>query len=231
MKYTRFLFGTSLYLSCCLVLCACHKTDPELVKMDYEYYDLTPGRYVEYEVTEIIHDVDMAVPHDTFQYDLKTVIGDTFLDNQGRIAREFLRYKKLPGQTTWTLSDIWTTLIVDARAELVEENQRIIKLLFPPRSGKNWNPNSFNNDSEQDWYYASVHQPYQLNGYEFDSTLYVQQDDFFSMVDHRRKFEVYAKGIGLIHKHYRDLKIIGFDTTNIERGTELYYRYKGHGIE
>lgn len=195
--------------------------------MHESYFDLTPGRYVAYDVIEITHDVT----HDTLIYQLKTVIGDTFIDNNGRVAREFLRYKRFPGQTEWGLTDIWTALIVDSRAELVEENQRIIKLVFPPSLSSDWDAHAFSELPTLPCFYSAIHKGFNIGVNTFDSTLIVQQDDYFTMVDHRRKYEVYAKNIGLVKKYFRDVKIVGFDTTNVVSGKELYYSYTSHGIQ
>jgi len=59
----------------------------------------------------------------------------------------------------------------------------------------------------------------------------VEQEEFFSLIDYRRKYEVYAKNVGLISKFYKDLKISGFDTTNVQSGTELFYTFIGYGFQ
>jgi hypothetical protein len=220
---TVFVFSIFAFL---LLFVSCEKDNSNL-GLNTEYFGLQKGGYVEYQVTEILHDVDGAIQHDTMSYLLRTVIGDTFIDNQGRIANEFLRYKRTNTSEDWQLIDIWTAIISENRAELVEENQRVIKLVFPPSKGKDWNPNSFNNLDESEYYYASV----DLSALNFDSTLFVEQEDFFSLVDRRKKHEIYAKGIGLVNKYYKDLKILGFDTTNVQFGRELYYSYLNHGIQ
>jgi len=59
----------------------------------------------------------------------------------------------------------------------------------------------------------------------------VEQEEFSSLVDHRRKYEVYAKGVGLIHKYYKDLEIQNFDTLNVKNGNEVFYYLTGYGFE
>lgn len=224
MKY-RFFIITILFLvySC--------KKDTTKISLHQDYYDLTPGRYVEYQVMEIDHNVNHIIPHDTLRYYLRTVIGDTFIDNEGKIAREFIRYKRGALTEQWVQSDLWTTIISDSKAQLVEENQRVVKLIFPPAKGKEWDANAMNMQGKFLSYYKSVHVPYSIGNFAFDSTLVVEQDDFFSMIDYRRKYEVYAKNIGLVYKYYKDLQISSFDTLNIQQGTELFYTCIGYGIQ
>lgn len=221
----RFL-GKILLFSFLVLLFSCKK-DNSIPELNLDYYGLQKGAFIEYQVTEISHDIDGLVQHDTLTYFLRTVIGDTFVDNEGRIANEFFRFKRISLLEDWQLIDVWTTIIADNRAELVEENQRVIKLVFPPSKGKEWNPNAFNNSNKEEYYYANIHSPFE----NFDSTLFVEQDDFFSLVDRRKKHEVYAKGVGLVHKYFKDLKISGFDTTNVQLGKELYYNYLNHGVQ
>ncbi len=221
----RFL-GKILLFSFLVLLFSCKK-DNSIPELNLDYYGLQKGAFIEYQVTEISHDIDGLVQHDTMTYFLRTVIGDTFVDNEGRIANEFFRFKRISLLEDWQLIDVWTTIIADNRAELVEENQRVIKLVFPPSKGKEWNPNAFNNSNKEEYYYANIHSPFE----NFDSTLFVEQDDFFSLVDRRKKHEVYAKGVGLVHKYFKDLKISGFDTTNVQLGKELYYNYLNHGVQ
>ena len=221
----RFLVKILLF-SFLALLFSCEK-DNSIPELNLDYYGLQKGAFIEYQVTEISHDIDGLVQHDTMTYFLRTVIGDTFVDNEGRIANEFFRFKRISLLEDWQLIDVWTTIIADNRAELVEENQRVIKLVFPPSKGKEWNPNAFNNSNKEEYYYANIHSPFE----NFDSTLFVEQDDFFSLVDRRKKHEVYAKGVGLVHKYFKDLKISGFDTTNVQLGKELYYNYLNHGVQ
>lgn len=213
-----------------VLIVSCKKQDPAPL-FHYDYYDLTQGRYIDYDVIEINHDVDYSIPHDTLIYQLRTVIGDTILDNEGRIAHKFMRYKRNDSASAWVLTDVWTTIIDGKRAELVDENQRIVKLVFAPTLNKEWNPNAFNMFGEMTSYYADIHVPYAVGPLNFDSTLFVEQDDFHSLVDHSRQFEVYAKGVGLVRKYYKDLTIANFDSLNVKKGKELFYTCIGYGFE
>lgn len=209
------------------------KKQAETPQFYYDYYDLTQGRYIEYDVMEIKHDVSLATKHDTMIYQLRTVIGDTIIDNEGRIARKYIRYKRPNASASWVLTDIWTTIISQNRAELVEENQRVIKLVFAPTLSKEWNPNSFNMFPEQSAFYRDIHDPYSIGSLDFDSTLFVIQEEMEepNLVVHKQQFEIYAKGIGLIRKYYKDLTIQNFDTLDVQYGNELFYTCTAYGFQ
>lgn len=222
----------SLFVLCVMIASSCKKqVDPP--SFHYNYFDLTPGRYIDYDVMEIVHDVDQAIEHDTVYYQLRTLIGDTIIDNEGRVARKFIRYTRTNASSSWVLSDIWTAIIEGNRAEVIEENQRIIKLIFAPTASKVWNPNAYNMFEENEIYYGDIHVPITLGSLFFDSTLVViQEENEPSFIDYKNQFEVYAKGVGLVKKYFKDLRqITSFDTLNIQQGNESFYTCIGYGIQ
>lgn len=216
-----------LLLILTLVFVACKKQKP--VNFHFGYFGLEPGRYVVYDVMEINHDQALA-QHDTVYYQLKTVWGDTVIDNEGRIAREFLRYTRPNASSNWQITDVWTGIIDGIRAELVEENQRVVKLVFSPSISKSWDANNYNMLGEMLCYYTDIHDDYTINGQEFDSTLIVEQADFTSLIDTVRKYEVYRKGTGLIRKYLKD-NHYQFGSPEVNKGTELYMNFITSGFE
>ncbi len=200
----------------------------------YEYFGLTDGKYVDYDVFEVIHDINASVQHDTSFYYLRTFIGDTVIDNSGRLAREFKRYRKDSVNGAWVLTDLWTAVIDENRGELVEENLRKVKLGFPVHLQTTWKENSFNSNStsnEQDFFYTNIHIPYSLNSIEFDSTVHIQKDGELSFVSYKVHNEIYAKNVGLVSKYYKDLNINLGDTLNISSGSELIYTCIDYGTQ
>jgi len=210
---------------------SCKKEKVETPKMHLNYFGLIPGRFVTYEVLEVFHDDDVLVAHDTLRYQLKTVIGNEFIDNNGRTAREFKRFKRNSSSAPWVVSDLWTAIIENYKAELVEENQRIIKLVFSPTEDKIWNPNTYNAMASSESNYENIHASVTLNNINFDSTLIVRQGYFKSLIDYQNASEIYATNIGLVSKSYKNLKIANFDTLNVKKGYEIHYKCLGYGFE
>lgn len=224
---TKILFSFCLFL----FIVACKKDQSNTsFQMHTDYAPIEEGRFVIYNATEIIHD-DAVNQHDTLNYLLKTKIGQIYYDNEGRAAREFLRYTSIDTGATWQLKDTWTTILDGNRFELVEENQRVVKLLFAPTKSKEWNMNVYNTLPKQNINYSSIHAPFSINNNSFDSTLTVKQADFFSLVDYKKQNEVYAKRVGLVSKYFKDLTIANFDTLNVVKGKELYYNCISFGLE
>jgi hypothetical protein len=224
-------FNFVLIIAVALSVFSCKK---EQVAQDlhYDYYDLTPGRYIDYSVLEIIHDENQLIKHDTLRYELRTLIGDTIIDDEGRIARKYLRFKRNNNSLPWVQTDVWTTIVVDNRAELVEENQRLIKLVFAPTASKQWNTNAFNMNPVLTVFYSDIHKSKTIGAFTFDSTLVVEiEENETNAIQYKRKYETYAKGIGLVSKYFKDLSIVNFDVTNIKSGNELFYTCIGFGVQ
>jgi len=169
---------------------------------------------------------------ETLYYKLKTVIGDTVIDNEGRVARRFYRYIFDTLTNSYKIKDLWTSIIDNYRAELVEENQRVIKMVFALSPEKEWNINAFNLGEENLAYYENIHEKYTLNGFIFNETVkvmheYVEPEFRF----YKNKYEVYAKGIGMIEKKYIDIEYENFDTLQPSSGEEIFYKIINYGKE
>lgn len=194
---------------------SCKKKDT--FDMHYDYFPLSQDRYVIYSVHEIFVDQQLQ-QKDTFDYFIKTLVGDTVMDNSNRIARKFERYFSSSASGPWTIHDVWTAIIDGGRAELVEENNRTIKLVFAPSEDDEWDMNAYNTLGQMNCYYSNINQPYTVNGSTFSTTVTVEQEDFSSFIDSRRKYEVYAKEVGMIHKYFKDFIIINGNPNNVKKG-------------
>jgi hypothetical protein len=204
------------------------KKQSQSVDMNHDYFPNMKGYFVEYEVMSIKHD-DLSNVHDTLIYKMKTVVGDTVIDNEGRIANKYYRYYFDTIYQKYKLVDLWTIIIDNERGELVEENQRKIKLVFPPTKSKEWDVNAFNDNAPIMVYYSNIHKPFQLNDLNFQSSIKVEEDSVYNLIQYKRKYEVYAKGVGLIKKHFQDFEINNFDYTNPLKGSELFYSAISYG--
>jgi hypothetical protein len=217
-------------ISTFLLLNSCKKV---LVNSDQflytSYFELKTGKFIEYDVMEITHDENATIQHDTSYYQLKCVIEDTFTDNAGRLAFNYVRYKRTNSTEPWAQADLWSTTVFNNKAELVEENQRIVKLVFPISEFTTWNADQFNTDIKLNCSYDELHVPKAINGFSFDSTLVVEQEDKRNLIEFKRKYEVYANRVGMVKKYYKDLQISNFDTLNIKSGKEIFMTLTNFG--
>jgi hypothetical protein len=230
-KNWRFLFALILAINF-LLLVSCGKDSSQPIDFHYNYFPLKEGQFAIYSVHE--EKVDPgggAVNNYEIDYFIKTKIGDTLIDNSGRVVRKFERYVSDSATGPWQIKDVWTAIIADNRAELVEENNRVIKLVFAPTEEKTWNINAFNTLSPIQAHYSNIHQAQTINGLSFPLSLVVQQENTLNLIQHKRKYEVYAKNVGMIAKVYKDAEITNFDTTQVTKGFTQIMQIVDFGIE
>ena len=222
-----------LFLSLLLLL-SCKK-NVEVIALnnhldDYKYSGIYNGRYIEYDVIHILHDDEVDI-HDTLKFRIKTLIGDTFTDNQGRISNKYLRYTWDDMFDNWKIKDVWSIIVNGKNAEIVDENQRLIYLTFPIQLNFSWNPSVYTVGSNESYFFKKIHIPTKLGNFQFDSTVTVIQNNYYTLVDYKKQYEIYAKNIGLISKFYKNLKIKNFDTLQVKKGEEWYFTLTNFGQE
>ncbi|MDG2504533.1 MAG: hypothetical protein P8M87_00125 [Crocinitomicaceae bacterium] len=226
------MFKSVLFLVLMIFVSSCEKDSASMdTNLYFSYFPMESGTYVDYEVVEIQHDVNAAVTSDTSSYFLRTVIGDTVTDNQGRLSRKFIRKKRDSNNDIWEISDVWTTIIDQNRVEVVEENKRKVWLVLPPLSTTIWDLNAYNMLPNVSCNYEGIHDSFEMNGLQFDSVLTVEQENVLNLISFRRKYAQYANHVGLVNWYYKDLNISNFDTLNIQSGSEFMYKCIDFGIE
>ena len=213
-----------------LVLTACKKNQDNNIIYGYEYYPSDSGAYVSYNVVEILHD-DLAGVHDTDYYQIKEIIGEEDVDLEGEIFKKVYRYKRLSETLPWSLQDVWVMKKSNRSVELVEENQRKIKMAFSISYDQYWDCNALNEEDEVICYYRNIYQPLNLNNESFDSTVVVEQENDLNFIHYTRSFEVYAREIGKIQYYHKDFDINEGDTLQAIKGNELFYTVFEYGKE
>ncbi len=222
-----------LALGAVLLIGGCKKSNTE-PDFHYEYFALEEGSYVIYDVMSIVHDDGGLIQHDTTYSQLKTIWKGEYIDNEGRPARELWRYTRDSVTEPWVLQDVWTGVIDGIRAELIEENQRVVKLVFAPTLQKIWDANAYNQDEELECFYRDIHSDTSMNGISFDPTVTVEIKSKNSLIDSVHFYEVYSEDIGLVYNHKRDVHFQYNSFTGtwfLNEGTELYYDYVSSGVE
>ena len=202
---------------------ACKKNSTE-VDLGYSYVPLDSGITTIFQVRDIFHDEALFPAHDTNYYQIKSVVGESFLDDIGDKTHKIRRYYRATSQEAWQIKDVWTIKNTGNRIEIVEENNRIIDFVFAPSLDKNWNANALNEFDTKDSYFLSIDRPSTINSFFFESTCAISHQAFTSFVDHNVEQDVYAKGIGKVYSVLKELTIDNFDTLDISKGLEIEYR-------
>jgi hypothetical protein len=195
-----------------LLFSSCEKTEDLVIDYKHGYYPDQLGHYVIYDVDSIVFD-EFADRSDTFRYQKKYVVDTPFVDGMGRDAFRIVRYHRADSTQGWSLSDVWWAVPTNNALEVVEENQRFIKLVFPPKETQKWDGNKYLADSLEgsrwfwifgDWEYTitALDVPATVNGLTFDSTLTVMHKSDSTHIERVVSEEQYAKGVGMIYKRF-----------------------------
>ena len=220
-----------LIISGLLLVCSCNKSNNKTIKYGYHFFPITEGQYVVYDVIDVFHDSALTIPHDTSLYQIKEIIGEEYEDEEGDAANKLYRYYRQNDTMIWTIQDAWSIKRTKRNGEIVEENDRRIKMTFAISYDQEWNCNALNDEEEQNCHYAEIYKPFSLGGIDFDSTVIVEHQDFTSYIQYLRSYAVYAPNIGCIYRVDKNLNINYQDTLNIHYGTEMIYSAVGWGIE
>lgn len=210
-----------------------------------DYYPLRLGNYIIYDVDSIRY--HETIPTDSSHYEVKEILADTFYDNEGRLNYSIERYIKADSGD-FVLQNVWSVLDANGNIEKVENNLRFIKLTAGILQGEQWDGHIYlgglddipveeqcNNLSFlEDWQfeYSLVDEPFDVNGFNFEHTVTVEQSGSINLIEYNYAKEVFAKDVGLIYKeffHYTDDDVDCLDCTwleHVECGYSVVMRVK-----
>lgn len=226
--YPMRLFVAILFAGTAFSAC---KKDDTTIFYGYQVYPMEEGRYVVYDVVDIFHDVALNPAHDTDFYQIKEVIGAEEEDGEGEMYRKLYRYYRAADTADWALQDVWTVKKTPQTLETLEENKRRISLAFSISYDRVWNYNAMNEDEALTARYDHIYEPLSVGGISYDSTVRVELEEVLTFIEYKRQYDVYATGTGRILKVRKDLQILNTDTTDIQKGSELFYTAVEAGIE
>lgn len=207
------------------------------------YYPSTIGKYVIYEADSTVYD-EFTFAAKLYKYQIKEKIEESYTDIQGRPALKLVRYiKKFDSikpysAIPWTLKDVWQVNISKTNVEVVEENIRFIKLIFPVKDKISWDGNSTNTLGQWNYIYSYTGNPENVNGINFELVTQVTQKDFPTLISREHYVEKYAKDVGLVYRKIVNLKLpvvtsLSVAPENIPQKSGIIYTLKviSHGTE
>ncbi len=214
-KYFRYLLA---FLFAILLFQGCKK-DTVIPPDPYyrEYFTAEVGNFIVYQCDSIVYD-DFNGTIDTFSFRIKEYYESEFVDNSGRSAIRTERYKQIESASNWVLKDVWQVVKTDLQVEKVEEDVRMIKLIFPVVDEKEWNINALNDLGVRTVAYKDIHSPYSTETLTFDSTITVENIDPQNLINEYRNTEIFAKGLGMVYKRFVDIQYVTPPAIGVESG-------------
>lgn len=233
-----------MFLSALLILAGC-KQDMDNTKLAPYLYDYAPvnvGHSIVYDVDSVEFNYIQGNTQivDTFHYQIKELVSDTFYDVNGKVNYRLEIYKRTDTtQPFTTVYQAYYALQLKSSYERVENDLHFVKLVFPPLMNENWQGNEYipANDTVADTYqpyagwtykYTSVNAPATINGLHFDSTVVVTGINEQNLINDALSRETYARHVGLIYKEWEVLTkqdvTSGWDYPNQANGFRIRMR-------
>ena len=184
-----------------------------------KYFPIELNQEKEFLVTNINHS---SFGKDTVTYYLKEVISEKFSDLEGDSAYRIERFWKTDSMDNYEIKDIWVANKSLNFAQLIEENIRFTKLIFPFDVNVVWDGNAFNNQQSQEYRIESINTPYNVNGLSFDSSITVIQNYKSNLLEYENSKEIYVIGVGLVYKENIEVLINSVDSNDFSQGYEFY---------
>lgn len=201
-----------ILISFTLVIGSCVKKKTEVNEniLGKDYYPIQSGKFIIYQVDSTVY---KDLPKDTIEYKylIKEKIADSFTDNTGKNAFRIERFikkfdpKKSYDSLPWVIKEVFLLNASDASIQILENNQRYTKLIFPVQAKASWNGNAGNALGEQTYKYDYIDNTENINNKTFNNVLLVVQKEFRPLVVDQYYIEKYAKGYGLIYKEIIDV--------------------------
>jgi hypothetical protein len=201
----------------------CGSDNPNPGLSDASYFPLRVGNFQIFQVTETkITPYNVA---ELFEYQLKTSVVDSFINNSGSYTYIIHRYKRETSDDTWQSLDTWAARLDESEAVVSEANVPFVKVKFPAQADMEWNGNAYNNEESSEfcngndftscdvYTFGFLKKPFETSGgLNFNNTIEVIENnnpDIFTTHDVRK--EIYAWQIGLV---YREKTILKYCTNN-----------------
>ncbi len=214
-----------LIISLFTIFFSCKKTDVDHVDFGYNYFPITMGHFIDYEVKEYLYE-DVGV-FDSNVYQLREVIDSSFIDQKGKTIYRQNRMTRSNDTLPWKTIEYRSFIRDIERLELNEGNIVFVKMRYPIRRGARWNGNALNHLPEETYEVINLDLKAEISDTTFNKTLRINQLTNINLIEEQFKEEVYAKDIGLVYFINMDIEL---STGEIKSGVQYTQVYLGHGI-
>lgn len=188
----------SILISCLLFACDNVNSNLPLPQDGGKFFYPNVGQSVIYDVEDIEYELTGKFMVKTYQ--LKEINVLAFKDLDGKEAFKIERYRRENNTQKWMIDSVFMAKKEIDKALKFENNVTYVKIYFPIKEGLKWNGNAYNSFGNDTYELKKVNQSFQTNGQKFENTFSVVQQNDSTLVDLKRRIEVYAENIGMIYQ-------------------------------
>lgn len=128
----------------------CNNTTEAVPDLGRGYYPLAVGNTWTYAVRDSVWSAaNVTTPTSTptaTSFQFRETITDVFTDAAGQPAYRLVRARRATATADWVNDSVFTISAPSNALILNRGNTRTVELVFPPRQGRSWNLNAFNNN-------------------------------------------------------------------------------------
>ncbi|MCX8020274.1 MAG: hypothetical protein N2747_07275 [Chitinophagaceae bacterium] len=223
--YRLFLFMVLPALSFSVFI-SCNKKETFLTDKITDYLPLAPGKYITYRVDSMVF-TNFGRSTEIRKYQVRHLVDALITDNLGRPAYRIFRFiRDSAGTQPWQANGTYLMMLLNDKAEMTEDNLRVIKLQLPIKDKFTWKGNRYlpdnpygplynfsNDDNMADWdfYYDGNPSSFSYRGVNYNNVITVEQANEVLNVPITnpnayaaltRCVDRYAKGTGLVFRHF-----------------------------
>ena len=214
-----------------LVSCGKNETDTIAIIKGSDYFPLDIGKTATFNVDTVIYDQQPSggTVIDTFKWQVKDAIVDTFRDKNNILRYRIERSEKRIGTPVFQVNHVFSTAFTTDYALMFESNFTYIKFPALLKQGISWDGNIFNDETTELDIAGDVLKPFsntwnfevltvgkaeKIGGKDYADVLTIEaQTDPRVLTERRYSLEKYAKGIGLVYKEVKVLDTQKLDAT------------------
>ena len=181
------------------------KPDELIIPKKISLSPIETGKYIIYHRLELNHDAFNSQT-DTTNYWIKESIESSFLDQENDTAYRLQINHSNDEGLSWEFHHYAFIKEDDFGIERTDFDIKKVKLSFPVENNKRWDINMFNNQDAQYGYYIRIDEPFYTDNSVFDKTVAIKIADRQDIIFTQFEEEIYARGIGLIQRQFKDIE-------------------------
>lgn len=187
-----------LYLILLVAIQSCNNDGTDPVNT-YDYFPLTVGHYMIYDVNDAVYSSGQANPV-IKAYQEKDEISSVTVNTDGSSTYIVSRSSRNTASDYWVKTKDYSINQYPDKLIFNIDNQSTVPLVFPIDSKITWNGNMYNTLDAEDYHYEDISQPFASGTLSFDKALtLVERRDTTSVIDYDLGLKRFAIGVGLIY--------------------------------